>query len=736
MLLPARLRPLLFLLLTSPVLAGAGWPDLRTPAKAIGGGDKDVSVVVGVEAYAHLVGVPGAGSSAGMWHDYLNESIGVPQRTAALVRDVDASAAGLRAEIDRAVGKVEEGGTLWLVFVGQGSTSDDGELLIQLFGTKPEQRGSAKANISITELRQKIAKSKAKRVVLIVDACLPDEGSKAPLVSWSLQTKGKQILTVMAGRCGAYGGQLPGAARPAVSYLALGAMRGWADKDGDGKVSAAELGGYVSDVLHSVLRASDKPASREVDRDFTVARSAGEQGPDVEALVRDMAALLSAPRTMVGALAMDLRRDGLSPDPNVVRGMYMDACSRRYIPACQWKRWHQGEEASVAVAARVFAPLCEAGDALACVVVGWSKAHGPGGLPSAGAKDPKGGAALFEKACKARYPRGCAELASLHAAGVGVKKDKRKAQKLYKSACDSGDGLGCRVLAFQKLPEGSRAKPKKAAVALLQKACKAADPHACSRLGALTSAGRGVPQDALAAAELYQQACAGGAASGCYELGLRYADGQGVRKDEQRAASLFEQGCNADAALGCRDLGQMYVHGTGVKKDEKKAAALFERGCKGKDAVACAALAGLYTEGEEVEPDERRAARLYEQACEGGHAGGCTGLGLMLREGRGVRTDLGRAAKLFEKACMGEDLQGCRELGLAYKKGEGVPADGGRAEETWEFACTSEDGPSCHHLAALLARGGGGVKRDPARARKLFRRACKLGHVRACMARP
>src|SRR5205814_7159532 len=42
---------------------------------------------------------------------------------------------------------------------------------------------------------------------------------------------------------------LPGASRPALSYLLMGALRGWGDRDHDGRVTSREAASYINAML-------------------------------------------------------------------------------------------------------------------------------------------------------------------------------------------------------------------------------------------------------------------------------------------------------------------------------------------------------------------------------------------------------------------------------------------------------------------------------------------------------
>lgn len=50
------------------------WPDLSTAPKAVGGGEKDSAVIVGIENYLLVAKIPGARRNAQNWQAYLTET--------------------------------------------------------------------------------------------------------------------------------------------------------------------------------------------------------------------------------------------------------------------------------------------------------------------------------------------------------------------------------------------------------------------------------------------------------------------------------------------------------------------------------------------------------------------------------------------------------------------------------------------------------------------------------------
>lgn len=100
------------------------------------------------------------------------------------------------------------------------------------------------------------------------------------------QTTDERTLLMTAARSNEFAGPLPGAGRPAFSYLALGGLRGWADEDKNGRITAQELHGYVSGAMQALVRGDRKQRPMMVGEGRTeLVRSARERGPDLSAVV-------------------------------------------------------------------------------------------------------------------------------------------------------------------------------------------------------------------------------------------------------------------------------------------------------------------------------------------------------------------------------------------------------------------------------------------------------------------
>jgi hypothetical protein len=95
-----------------------------------------------------------------------------------------------------------------------------------------------------------------------------------------------RFAILSAARGDQYAGPIPGTGLPAFSYLVLGGLRGWADSDRDGSVTAGELTRYAEKALRTVVRDRDQTPMLAGDPDAPVAPSGREKGPDLAALAR------------------------------------------------------------------------------------------------------------------------------------------------------------------------------------------------------------------------------------------------------------------------------------------------------------------------------------------------------------------------------------------------------------------------------------------------------------------
>jgi formylglycine-generating enzyme required for sulfatase activity len=288
-------------LLGTPSIARADvWPPL-SPIKAIGGGAKDAALIVGAEHYAFVAPVPGARANAVAWHEYLTSGRGVPVERVHLLQDQEATREKLLRFLTEASREVLPGGTLWVVFIGHGAPAPDGKDGL-LVGIDAQQEADSLVARSLrrSELLERVSKSTGGRAVVVLDACFSGRAADGkplvpglqPLVVTAFRpapaepTQRARLAVLTAAAGNEFAGPLPGSGRPAFSYLVLGGLRGWADADGNGTVTAAELHAYATRVLRSLLTDRSQTPSFDGDAGDEGLGAAWEKGPDLGAVVR------------------------------------------------------------------------------------------------------------------------------------------------------------------------------------------------------------------------------------------------------------------------------------------------------------------------------------------------------------------------------------------------------------------------------------------------------------------
>ncbi len=276
------------------------WPNLMAPGPQLGSGNKDVAVVVGIEDYWQVSDVPGAVGNALAWVRFLRQDVGVPQRRIKMLLNSDATAESIEKVVDEASKEVEPGGRVWFVFIGHGAASKDGKDGV-LVGADARQSADSiySRSVSREAMLGKLSRSRSAQVVAVLDTCFSGRTTEGGAVATGLQpllirkeSAVKPKVTVFtAGRGDQFAGPLPGASRPAFSYLMLGALRGWADANRDGQVTEGEAVDYVDEQLAFLLsgKRSQSPELWTQDRNKPLLRGRSlERGPDMMHLMQRM----------------------------------------------------------------------------------------------------------------------------------------------------------------------------------------------------------------------------------------------------------------------------------------------------------------------------------------------------------------------------------------------------------------------------------------------------------------
>jgi formylglycine-generating enzyme required for sulfatase activity len=275
------------------------WPDLSSPPPAVGGGERDAAVIVGAENYFVVEHVPGARQNANDWQSYLTGTLNVPADRVALLLDGDATNDAIRQAAVEKAAQVEPGGTLWFIFIGHGAPSQDGRDGL-LVGVDAQEKAASiySRSFSRNQLLGILAKGRQAKTVVLLDACFSGKTPSGqflvaglqPLVAVRAANQGLDSRTILmtAAKSDQFAGPLPGGSRPAFSYLALGALRGWA-ADARGKITAQALVDYVRRVLSFARDRTQTPELSTPEAARIVLGTGRETGPDLAQFQREAA---------------------------------------------------------------------------------------------------------------------------------------------------------------------------------------------------------------------------------------------------------------------------------------------------------------------------------------------------------------------------------------------------------------------------------------------------------------
>ena len=688
-------------LVAGPALAAGGpgaspatsWPDISASPPGTGEGAQDAAVIVAIEDYSKVDDVRGAARNADDWVTWLLTSRGVPAQRVFQARDADATDVKIKDTARRAAAAVQPGGTLWFVYIGHGAPSRAGDegLLVGADADRTAD-GIYARSVARKDILAILDAGTEARSIVVLDACFSGQSASGatlvdglqPLIpSAAIPTPPSRTVLLTAASSGEFAGPLPGEARPAFSYLALGALRGWADQAGnrDGIVSATEVRDYVQGALNLTVTGRTQTATL-TGIDAPLVPALDTAGPDLAALARvaairsgngeisfkedDSISRLAAEakakeaertraeaaqreqrakqlqdrRSRLDALASDVRaaaaRDAASiseflsartPPPEAVP--VLDAYLARYGEASV-KYDGVTERVEVADVARVR----EAKSRAEAAIQAASDLRRADELRYGSAPDIVAAGKLYSSACAVEFADvalACGELAWFTGAGRGgMKKDTTFTTEL-----------------------GAKSR------ASLEARCDEADLRACRRAGMLYSNGWGVSADPVRAASLYKKACDGGDAWGCSLLADAYKSGAGVEKDAMKWLKLAQQACDGDDQSACVAIASAYVKGDVIPAEPARGAALFADLCTGRVPSACGMYGWTLETGTGVTKDEAAAAVAYQRGCEAHSTQACTNLGGLYLDGRGVERSPEKAVTYRQQACKDGSPEAC-----------------------------------------------------------------------------
>jgi formylglycine-generating enzyme required for sulfatase activity len=285
---------------------GAEYPDPMRPAKGPRGGLADAAIVIAIEDYTKLGDRPGARAMGAAWYRYFRDERRLEPQRVTLLRDAQVTPRRLARAIERARRQARDG-ALWVVVIGHISSAQPGEYgELWLADGDGRDRGSQ----AIAPLLGRAGHGKHDQAVVILDGCM--SGGSALSGTWTPATpryRGRarpgmttrdarndrerlgrrrrepsDVAIFSAGLGPGCVEMLPGARFPALSYLLLQGLRGWADRDGDGNIKAVELLAHAALLLRAASPAEPRPQPSLYGADITLARRVASTGPTLAQL--------------------------------------------------------------------------------------------------------------------------------------------------------------------------------------------------------------------------------------------------------------------------------------------------------------------------------------------------------------------------------------------------------------------------------------------------------------------
>ena len=218
--------------------------------------------------------------------------------------------------------------------------------------------------------------------------------------------------------------------------------------------------------------------------------------------------------------------------------------------------------------------------------------------------------------------------------------------------------------------------------------------------------GLGGDRDESKAVALLLEAAEQGHALAQFNLGVCYHKGTGVSKDEGEAVRWYRKAAEQGDAQGQCNLGVCYELGSGLlHKEQGEAVRWYRKAAEQGDADAQCNLGVCYEYGTGVSKDEWEAVRWYRKAAEQGNAQAQCNLGVCYEFGTGVSKDEGEAVRWYRKAAEQGYARAQFNLGVSYEFGAGVSKDKEEAIRWYRKAADQGNEEAAKQLKEMQAKG-------------------------------
>ncbi|MEB3297854.1 MAG: caspase family protein [Candidatus Sericytochromatia bacterium] len=127
-------------------------------------------IAIGISDYRALAPVPFASEAAQVMKTTGNRLLGVPEANLTLLTDQDATQGTFKGRLKRTLAKLGPDDTLYFYYAGHGAPSRDGKSAY-LMPQDADETTFEEADLRIENLLAQLAASKARRLVVLLDAC-------------------------------------------------------------------------------------------------------------------------------------------------------------------------------------------------------------------------------------------------------------------------------------------------------------------------------------------------------------------------------------------------------------------------------------------------------------------------------------------------------------------------------------------------------------------------------------
>ena len=273
------------------------WPDLSiapTPLlpHTILDPKEEHALIISIESYTVLADIPNAKTTGRDWFRYFSRHRGIPVDQVTWIDGQAATSANIQAAIDSMTKSEKQ--RFWLVFIGHGATVDRAPRILPV-DTQDSYYDVLRKGIAIPSILEKLESKSKGDVVAVFDSSFNEKWGNQSLFSEPLpKTRGelrvsRKSTVLFASQPSDSTYLLSKGNRTSFGYLALGALRGWADANRDGVIRVRELIDYTQKVIQQVQLPNLRQEPFWVgSNDIVLGQTLEETGPDLNAIQRSV----------------------------------------------------------------------------------------------------------------------------------------------------------------------------------------------------------------------------------------------------------------------------------------------------------------------------------------------------------------------------------------------------------------------------------------------------------------